>query len=56
MTVTGQVERRAIAPDLIDAIRHTEGVVDVRDRISYPREGPQRPQVPPGRADQAGPA
>ena len=56
VTITGQVERRAIAPDLIDAIRHTEGVVDVRDRISYPREGPQRPQVPPGRADQAGPA
>ncbi|HUK73692.1 MAG TPA: CBS domain-containing protein [Streptosporangiaceae bacterium] len=36
VTITGQVERRAIAPDLIDAIRHAEGVVDVRDRTSYP--------------------
>jgi CBS-domain-containing membrane protein len=50
VTITGEVERRAIAPDLIDAIRHTEGVVDVRDRISYPRESPS-----PGRAVRAGP-
>ncbi len=52
VTITGQVERRAIAADLIDAIRHAEGVVDVRDRTSYP---PEHRQAPSGRAVQAGP-
>lgn len=36
VTVTGQVERRAIAGQLIDAVQHLEGVVDVRDRVSCP--------------------
>jgi CBS domain-containing protein len=36
VTITGQVESRAVAPALITAIRHAEGVVGVRDRLSYP--------------------
>jgi len=36
VTVCGQVERRAVAHRLVDAIRHLEGVVGVRDRVSYP--------------------
>jgi hypothetical protein len=37
VTITGLVESRAIAPQLITAIRHAEGVVGVRDRLSCPR-------------------
>ncbi len=37
VTVTGQVENRAIAPLLIAAIRHAEGVVGVRNRLSFPQ-------------------
>jgi CBS domain-containing protein len=40
VTVTGQVERRAVAVELIDAVRHVEGVVGVRDRVSYSPEAP----------------
>ena len=36
VTVTGQVESRAVTVDLIDAVRHVEGVVGVRDRVTYP--------------------
>jgi CBS domain-containing protein len=36
VTITGQVESRAIAIRLIDALRHAEGVVDVRDRLDFP--------------------
>jgi CBS domain-containing protein len=42
VTITGQVESRAIAPQLITAIRHAEGVVGVRDRLSCPRAGHRR--------------
>ncbi len=51
VTITGQVENRAIAPLLIAAIRHAEGVVGVRDRISFPGQAsrseavPRRPRV-----------
>lgn len=40
VTITGQVERHAIARQLIDAVQHIEGVVDVRDRVSYRSEDP----------------
>jgi CBS domain-containing protein len=40
VTVTGQVERRAVAGQLMDAVRHLEGVVGVRDRVGYPSEDP----------------
>jgi CBS domain-containing protein len=36
VTVTGSVARRADALGLLAAIRHAEGVVGVRDRLSYP--------------------
>jgi CBS domain-containing protein len=42
VTVTGQVGHHAIASQLIDAVGHVEGVVDVRDRVTYPPEyGPE---------------
>jgi CBS domain-containing protein len=36
VTLTGQARSRAAAGLAIDAAYHVEGVVDVRDRISYP--------------------
>jgi hypothetical protein len=44
VTITGQVERRTIAPGLIDAVQHVEGVVGVRSRLSYPSDPPKRPR------------
>ena len=38
VTVTGSVERRADALSLLATIRHLEGVIGVRDRLSYPPE------------------
>lgn len=39
VTVTGSVDRRADALGVLGAIRHAEGVVGVRDRLSYPASG-----------------
>jgi CBS-domain-containing membrane protein len=39
VTVTGSVERRADALGLLATIRNAEGVVGVRDRLSYPASG-----------------
>lgn len=36
VTITGPVDRRADALSLLAAIRHLEGVIGVRDRLSYP--------------------
>lgn len=36
VTVTGSVDRHADALSLLGAIRHVEGVVGLRDRLSYP--------------------
>jgi CBS-domain-containing membrane protein len=36
VTVTGSVDRRRDALGLLAAIRHLEGVVGLRDRLSYP--------------------
>jgi CBS domain-containing protein len=36
VTITGPVDRRAVALSLLATIRHVEGVVGVRDRLSYP--------------------
>jgi hypothetical protein len=36
VTVTGQADSRAGALSLLGAIRNVEGVVAVRDRLSYP--------------------
>jgi hypothetical protein len=47
VTITGQVERSTLASQLVDAVRHLEGVVDVRDRVSYPVEAAPRGHVRP---------
>jgi CBS domain-containing protein len=39
VTVTGSVDRRSDALSLLATIRHLEGVIGVRDRLSYPAEG-----------------
>jgi CBS domain-containing protein len=39
VTVTGSVDRRADALSMLGTIRHLEGVIGVRDRLSYPTEG-----------------
>jgi CBS domain-containing protein len=39
VAVTGSVDRRTDALGLLGAIRHAEGVVGVRDRLSYPSAG-----------------
>lgn len=36
VTITGPVESRAVALSLLGAVRDVEGVVAVRDRLSYP--------------------
>lgn len=48
VTVAGQAGTRSAATELTEALRHLEGVVDVRDRLRYPLEGPT---VPPPRPD-----
>jgi CBS domain-containing protein len=42
VTVTGQAKSRAVAGQLMAAIRHLEGVVGVRDRVDYPSEDPPK--------------
>jgi CBS-domain-containing membrane protein len=36
VTIEGEPETRTIGFDIIDSVRHVEGVVAVRDRLSYP--------------------
>jgi CBS domain-containing protein len=53
LTVSGQLESRAVAHDLIDALKHAEGVVGVRSRLRYPPPDPAQGIVhlrprPPG--------
>jgi CBS domain-containing protein len=40
VTITGQAESKTVALQLVEAIRHVEAIVDVRDRLSYPPEDP----------------
>ena len=42
VTVCGQVERRAVAHRLVDAVRHLEGVVGVRNRVNYSPQDPPK--------------
>ena len=37
VTIAGEPETKVVGLDIIDAVRHAEGVVAVRDRLSYPR-------------------
>jgi CBS domain-containing protein len=39
VTITGTVDRRETALNLLARVRHAEGVVSVRDRLSYSSEG-----------------
>jgi len=41
VTVEGMPETARVGHDMIEEIRHVEGVVAVRDRLSYPAN--QRP-------------
>ena len=38
VTLTGSIDRRTVALTLLGKIRFLEGVVAVRDRLSYPSE------------------
>lgn len=38
VTIEGVPETAAVGRDIIEAVRHVEGVVTVRDRLSYPRD------------------
>jgi CBS-domain-containing membrane protein len=43
VTVEGMPETAGVGHDMIDEIRHVEGVVAVRDRLSYPDNRPVSP-------------
>lgn len=45
VTIGGTPETTLAGYDIIDAVRHMEGVVAVRDRLSYPSDAPHGPQV-----------
>ena len=42
VTIAGEPETKVVGLDIIDAVRHMEGVVAVRDRLSYPSDSPYR--------------
>jgi osmotically-inducible protein OsmY len=45
VTIAGTPETTAVGHDIIGTARHVEGVVAVRDRLSYPSDAPHGPQV-----------
>jgi CBS domain-containing protein len=45
VTIEGMPETTPVGHDIIDAVRHMEGVVFVRDRLSYPKDSPYRPSA-----------
>jgi CBS domain-containing protein len=45
VTIHGTPETTTAGLDIIDAVRHMEGVVAVRDRLSYPDDSPYRPKI-----------
>ena len=45
VTIAGTPETSRVGFDIIDAIRHMEGVVAVRDRLSYPQDSPYLPRT-----------
>jgi CBS domain-containing protein len=45
VTIEGAPETSRAGHDIIDAVRHMEGVVFVRDRLSYPDDSPYHPRV-----------
>jgi hypothetical protein len=36
--ITGRVDSYRLARQLIDTVRHVDGVIEVRDRVTYPAE------------------
>jgi CBS domain-containing protein len=38
VTVIGQVDSHGLARQLLDTVRHVDGVIEVRDRVSYPAD------------------
>jgi CBS domain-containing protein len=46
VTVAGTPETSLVGQDIIDAVRHMEGVVTVRDRLRYPLDSPYIPAIP----------
>jgi CBS-domain-containing membrane protein len=46
VTIAGIPETTKVGLDIIDAVRHMEGVVAVRDRLSYPQDTPYRHTIP----------
>jgi CBS domain-containing protein len=45
VTIQGTPETTTAGLDIIDAVRHREGVVAVRDRLSYPNDSPYRQKI-----------
>ena len=46
VTIAGEPETSAVGRDIVDCARHVEGVVAVRDRLSYPAgEGSSSPRL-----------
>jgi len=45
VTIDGIPESTAVGRDIIEAARHIEGVVAVRDRLSYLQDTPYRPRI-----------
>ncbi len=45
VTIKGTPETSLVGLDIIDAVRHMEGVVAVRDRLSYPMDSRHRPRT-----------
>ena len=45
VTIEGTPESTPVGHDIIDAARHVEGVVAIRDRLSYPAEQPYHPSA-----------
>ena len=43
VTIEGTPETSRVGLDIVEAVRHTEGVVAVRDRLSYPLQSPYHP-------------
>ena len=47
VTLEGAPESAALGRDIVEEVRHVEGVVAVRDRLSYPRAVREAPAVAP---------
>jgi CBS domain-containing protein len=45
VTIKGTPETSPVGHGIIDAVRHMEGVVAVRDRLSYPQDSPYPPRT-----------